>query len=103
MRLQIFALMVLSLCLGARVALAVDQASFDQAYDAAVVAKEKAASVGGEWRDTDKILKQAKSLAEAGDFEAAVQLAKKAEYQGHRGHEQMTSQAGKVGPEPFLQ
>lgn len=82
---------------------AADQADFEKAYEAAVAAQEKAASVSGEWRDIGKFLKEAKKLAEAGDFEAAVNLAQKAENQGHRGYEQMTSQAGKVGPEPFLQ
>ena len=83
--------------------LAADQAEFGKAYEAAVAAQEKAASVSGEWRDIGKFLKEAQKLAEAGDFEAAVKLAQKAENQGHRGYEQMTSQAGKVGPEPFLQ
>ncbi len=100
-RMPVFA--ILALCGVATAALAADQSDFDQAYEAAVAAQEKAASVSGEWRDTGKFLKEARKLAEAGDFEAAVKLAKKAEQQGHRGYEQMTSQAGKVGLEPFLQ
>ena len=82
---------------------ATDQSDFDKAYEVAVAAQQKAASVSGEWRDTGKFLKEAKKFAEAGDFEAAVKLARKAEQQGHRGYEQMASQAGKVGLEPFLQ
>ena len=96
-------LTALVLCGAAAVAPAADQSDFDKAYEAAVAAQQKAASVSGEWRDTGKFLKEAKKLAGAGDFEAAVKLAKKAEQQGHRGYEQMTSQAGKVGLEPFLQ
>lgn len=94
---------VLALCLGSTVALAADQASFDKAYEAAVAAQQKAASVSGEWRDTAKMLKEAKKKAEEGDFEGAIKLAKQAEHQGHRGYEQMTSQAGNVGLDPFLQ
>ena len=97
------ALAALAWCGAAAVASAADQSDFDMAYEAAVAAQQQAASVSGEWRDTGKFLKEAKKLAEAGDFEAAVKLARKAEQQGHRGYEQMTSQAGKVGLEPFLQ
>ena len=92
-----------ALCLVAPVVSAADQADFEKAYEAAVAAQEKAASVSGEWRDIGKFLKEAKALAESGDFKAAIKLAEKAENQGHRGYEQMTSQTGKVGPEPFLQ
>ncbi len=97
------ALAALTLSLVAPVALATDQMDFEKAHEAAVAAKKKAASVGGEWRDTGKILKKAKTLAKSGDYEAAIKLARKAEHQGHQGYEQMVSQAGKVGPEPFLQ
>lgn len=81
---------------------AADAAAFEQALAAAEAARAKAAAVSGEWRDTAKLLKQAGALAESGDYAAAVALAKKAEQQGLRGHEQMTSQAGKVGPEPYM-
>ncbi len=89
-------------CLAAGLAQAANQAKFDAAYAAAVEAQQKAASVSGEWRDIAKFLKQAEELAKAGEFDAAVKLAKKAERQGHSGYEQMVSQQGKVGPEPFL-
>lgn len=94
---------VLALCLGSTAVLAADQAGFDKAYEAAVAAQQKAASVSGEWRDTAKMLKEAKKRAEEGDFEGAIKLARQAEHQGHRGYEQMTSQAGNVGLDPFLQ
>lgn len=96
-------LIALAGCLVAAAAIAADSAEFDKAYEAAVAAQEKAASVDGEWRDIGKFLTEAKTLAESGDFEAAVKLAQRAEQQGHRGYEQMVSQAGKVGPEPFFQ
>lgn len=97
------ALGLLLLTAPAGVALAADAAAFEQALAAAEAARAKAASVSGEWRDTAKFLKEAKALAAAGDYAAAVALAKKAEHQGQRGYEQMTSQAGKVGPEPYMQ
>ena len=84
-------------------ALADDAAAFEEALAAAEAARAKAASVSGEWRDTDKLLKQARALAADGDFAAAAALAEQAEHQGLRGYEQMTSQAGAVGPEPYMQ
>ena len=84
-------------------ALADDAAAFEEALAAAEAARAKAASVSGEWRDTGKMIKQARVLAADGDFAAAVALANRAEHQGLRGYEQMTSQAGKVGPEPYMQ
>lgn len=96
-------LAVLLLAAPAGVAPAADAAAFERALAAAEAARAKAAAVSGEWRDTAKFLKQAAALAADGDYAAAVALAKKAEHQGLRGHEQMTSQAGKVGPEPYMQ
>jgi dihydrodipicolinate synthase/N-acetylneuraminate lyase len=60
----------------------------DQAIAAANDARKKAASVGGEWRDTGKMIKEAQAAAEAGDFAKAVKLAGKAEQQGKLGYEQ---------------
>ena len=96
------AFIALALCWVAPAVLASDPADFEKAYKVAVAAQKKAASVSGEWRDIGMFLKQARALAEAGDYEAAMKLAEKAERQGQRGYEQMVSQAGKVGPEPFL-
>ena len=94
---------MLASCMASGGALAADQADFDKAYEAAVAAQQKAASVSGEWRDTAKMLEQAQKMAGEGDFEGAVKLAQQAEHQGQRGYEQMTTQAGKVGLDPFLQ
>lgn len=55
-------------------------------------ARKQAASVGGEWRDTGKMIKKAKTLLEKGDFVAAAKLANKATKQGHLGYQQAMSQ-----------
>ena len=68
-------------------------ATFQAAYDAADAARKKAASVGHEWRDTRKMLKKAKSLAEKGDFDKAVSLANAAKFQGEQAVEQAELQA----------
>ncbi|MET0068908.1 MAG: hypothetical protein ABW096_02650 [Candidatus Thiodiazotropha sp.] len=60
--------------------------------EAADEARKQAASVGGEWRDTSKMIKKAKGLLEKGDFVAAAKLANKAAKQGHLGYEQAMSQ-----------
>ncbi|MBF2761198.1 MAG: SoxXA-binding protein [Ectothiorhodospiraceae bacterium AqS1] len=66
-------------------ALANDQAAFDVAYDAGQMARKAAAAVGHEWRDTKKMLRQAKGLAEKGEFEKAIALANRAKRQGELG------------------
>jgi hypothetical protein len=55
-------------------------------------ARKQAASVGGEWRDTGKMIKKAKALLEKGDFVTAAKLANQATKQGHLGYEQAMSQ-----------
>ncbi|EGV30786.1 hypothetical protein ThidrDRAFT_2418 [Thiorhodococcus drewsii AZ1] len=59
-----------------------------QAIDAAEKARKQAASVGGEWRDTAKMIKNAKDLEKSGRFEEATELATKAQHQGTLGYEQ---------------
>ncbi|WP_156013331.1 SoxXA-binding protein [Thioalkalivibrio sp. HK1] len=66
-------------------ALASDQAAFEVAYDAGQAARKAAAAVGHEWRDTKKMLSDAKKLAEKSDFEAAIALAERAKRQGELG------------------
>lgn len=56
--------------------------------DAAEKAREKAASVGGEWRDTAKMIKNAQTLAGAGEFQKAIEVASAAKFQAERGYEQ---------------
>ena len=57
------------------------KADADAAIAAAKAATKKAAGVGFEWRDTGKMIKKAEAAAKAGDFNAAVKGAKKAERQ----------------------
>lgn len=73
-------------------AAAADAESFKTAYEAADAARKKAASVGYEWRDTKKILKQAKKAADGGDFAKAETLAIKAQKQGEAGVAQAAEQ-----------
>lgn len=60
----------------------------EQAIKAAEAARKKAASVGGEWRDTAKLIKEAEGLAKSGKFEESIALATKAKRQGELGYEQ---------------
>lgn len=76
--------------------------TYKETHAAAVEALDKAASVGGEWRDArwgkskavkcgDKkmsILAAAECEAAAGDFDKAVKLAEKARKQGELGYQQ---------------
>jgi len=57
----------------------------------------KADSVGGEWRDSEKLIKKAQAAAKKGDMGKAVKLAKKAEKQGQLGFQQANDQAN-AGP-----
>ncbi|MBK1723128.1 hypothetical protein [Thiocystis violacea] len=59
-----------------------------QAIDAAETARKKAASVGGEWRDTADMIAEAEGLLKSGKFEDAITLATKAQRQGELGYEQ---------------
>ena len=69
-----------------------DAETFKAAYEAAVEARKAAAAVGFEWRDTKKMLRQAKKLAEKGEYEKAVRLANKAKRQGDLGVQQAEEQ-----------
>lgn len=65
------------------------------AEDAIADAKEaqkQANSVGGEWRDTKKMIKKAEKLLKAGKAEQAEKLAREAEAQGMLGYMQAVSQ-----------
>jgi len=78
-----------------KAAAAVDPAAmtkFLDAYAAADAARKKAGSVGGEWRDTGKILKKAKKAAEAGDLDKAMKAVKTAHFQGDMGYQQAMEQ-----------
>jgi len=59
---------------------------------AAKAARQKAASVDGEWRDTAKMIKQAEKAAAAKDYAKATKLANAARDEGELGYEQAVSQ-----------
>lgn len=66
---------------------------------AAVSAIEKAASVGGEWRDSYKILGEAKKAYRHGDYDMALEKANIATSQGEMGFQQAREQANASMPE----
>ena len=68
-----------------------------KAIDAAIAANKKADSVGFEWRDAQKMIKQAKAAAEKGDNAKAMKLAEKARKQGELGYQQYLDQRS-AGP-----
>ncbi len=63
-------------------------AEVTQAIKAASAAKKKAASVGGEWRNTGKFIKKAKKAAKKGHYKKAIKLANKAKREGELGYKQ---------------
>lgn len=67
--------------------------SFDAAYQAAETARQQAAAAGYEWRDTSKLLSEAKDAAAAGDYAAAVKLADEAKLQGELAVQQAAHEA----------
>jgi len=66
----------------------------------AIAAAEKsaaaAAAVDYEWRDTGKLIKEAKEAAAGGDFDKAVKLATKADQQGELAVKQEAIEAAKM-------
>lgn len=58
----------------------------------AKAAQKQANSVGGEWRDTAKMIKKAEKLLAEGREREAEKLAREAEVQGMLGYIQATSQ-----------
>lgn len=67
-------------------------AEYENAITAAKAAQKKAASVGGEWRDVGKMIKDASKAAEAGDYAKATELADLARKHSELGYEQMMAQ-----------
>jgi hypothetical protein len=79
-------------------ALAADKASAEAAIAAAKAAQKAASAVGGEWRDTGKMIKKAEQAVADGNYGEAEKVAKKAEAQGKLGKEQALSQKGVGNP-----
>jgi len=67
-------------------------AEFAAAMEKADASRKKASSVGGEWRDTGKLIKKAKAAAKKGDYDKALKLANTAYRQGELGYKQAMSQ-----------
>jgi hypothetical protein len=67
--------------------------TFEAAWEAAEAARQQAAAVSHEWRDTALFLEQAKALAAEGDYDAAMKQVKHAQLEGERGVEQAEQQA----------
>jgi rhodanese-related sulfurtransferase len=81
---------------------AATRADADAAIAAADAARKKAASVGGEWRDTGKMLKEATGLLDTKQYSKAIELADKAKRQGELGYEQAMSQKDAGFPDYML-
>ncbi|MCP4283545.1 MAG: hypothetical protein GY792_03710 [Gammaproteobacteria bacterium] len=64
----------------------------DDAIADAKDAQKQAKSVGGEWRDTGKMIKKAEKLLKAGKAKKAEELARAAEAQGMLGYMQAVGQ-----------
>lgn len=79
-----------------------DDPEFKKLLGEAKEAQKKANSVGGEWRDVGKFLKEAEQAAESGDLDKAKKLANKAKTQCEIGYEQAVSQKGKVEHPSYL-
>ncbi len=58
----------------------------------AEVTRKKAASVGGEWRDTAKLIKKAKKYQKEGRCEKAIKVIKQAIMEGEMGYQQAMQQ-----------
>ncbi|MGB5329045.1 MAG: hypothetical protein WBO58_12540, partial [Gammaproteobacteria bacterium] len=66
--------------------------SAEASIAAAKEARKQANSVGGEWRDTGKMIKKAEKLLKEGKNKEAAKLAQEAEAQCMLGYMQATSQ-----------
>jgi len=64
----------------------------EKAIAASDEARKQAASVGGEWRDTGKMVKEARSLLDTHEYLKAIDIANKAKRQGELGYQQVLDQ-----------
>jgi uncharacterized protein (UPF0332 family) len=67
--------------------------------EAAEAARQKAAEVGGEWRDVGDLIKSAKTFFGAGEFDQAIEAASAAKFQADRGYEQALAEQDADMPE----
>lgn len=73
-------------------------AAYEAALSAAKAEQKKAAAVGGEWRDTGKVLKKAEEAAAAGDYAKATNLADRARFESEMGQQQAAEQVNVGNP-----
>jgi hypothetical protein len=71
---------------------AVTKESVSVAIKAAEDAYKRAEAVDGEWRDTEKLIKDAKTALEKGELDKAMSAAKEAEMQGKLAEQQAKDQ-----------
>ncbi len=69
-----------------------NKAEYEAALAEAKDAQKRAAAAKGEWRDLEKVLKQADEAAKAEDYAKATKLAKKVKAQAELGIEQANSE-----------
>ncbi len=89
------------LCLGlvgtAAAGSTASKSDYEQALADANAAVEKAKGVGGEWRDTGKLIKKAQEAAGKGDYAQAVKFANKAKLHSDIGYQQALNEKN-AGP-----
>ncbi len=98
---QQFAILIISLLLFACASTpgkVSDNAEFRSLVEDAEEAIDKAAEVGGEWRDSRLILQNAKNEAQKGNLDKAMQLAEQAKIQGEMGFKQAKEQEKIAAP-----
>jgi chitodextrinase len=67
-------------------------ADVDSVIKKAEVARQRVAAVNGEWRDTEKLIQQAKSEVQEGKLTNALTLANQAYHQGELSYQQAMKQ-----------
>ncbi len=71
---------------------AADRGEVEEAIATAIAARQQATTVGGEWRDTEAFITEAQDAALQGDYQRALELARRAAEQGRLGYLQAISQ-----------
>ena len=96
-------LLMLLILLGIPQVKAADREEVKEAIATAITAQRQAAAVGGEWRDTEAIITEARHAASRGDYQQALDLAQRAAEQGKLGYLQAMSQRQADFPAYFRQ
>lgn len=68
------------------------QADYETALATAKAEINKAAAVGGEWRDTGALVKKAEAAAASGDYATAKKMADRARFEADMGQKQAAEQ-----------